>query len=1542
MNDKMNVTLPDNRVPIRIGDPSFIYEGVYHPIVWIGQEPYRPRVELLLVKDKRYVFLQKLEENHSGENENYPYRIPGGSIDPDSNKLQQAINETNEEALKGVKNAIDPGVQYYEQYKPGFLDTHQFPIEYTGTINDVFVGEWDGRNIPDYQVEEKDRDKEMATKGKFHAVSVAASYLRTEHLRALIASGKLDKDVDTVCKIELARVRGYQGVQTTSDSYKAIRTIAMESLDPVQIPGGKLYHGTDMKIDLFHPMSLDLGNIHQEPGWSTFCFANRLLALRFGIMRVLQRVTKEYVIPSRCVDKWKKLEVKWSIRHGKPFCNGHRVNVSMFKNDSVYLYTFEAGKLKEIGVGNDSKLQEYTFRDDNVTPDAVEEIPITKDLLLEHLFLCQSDEEYEAMVKDEEALIDEYSRGAYAAMLNRDYNANSDVSKVKWDIKQGELNPGDNVTEFMREKGYDLFEIGYITGFNTEMGKKTLPDIPVEEASGANRTVSLTPELVEELKKKYSLPMLKHLRTPDATNKGYAMFTADDDLVGVVMYDKTSSYVTALEVVPKYQSSGYGNYLLQQAIHDGAKKLTVTNSNKAAIKLYEKAGFKTVSSERGRTVMTMEGRALTKKERENIPLKDYGLPDKRKYPMPDKKHVRAAIRFFNYVEKEDEKKLANAINRKIKEYGMEEEIKVGEDNRFSAYYKKPVAETMVLPVDALNTLRDFLEEKNPDFLELIKNHQNDVIFYDELDAGVSGVTGVILVFQTEPGVGEVTVLIPEEGVGFGLANTLLNNFFQHCSLTEFEEIHWDIIDREENQELFDVAREYQFREVEYVDGYRRFVFTPQSVLTESYEWETAEPVERCEVCRSTVFQSYAITNQPKEPSFEESWYDSLASAIQNYPLKEDGVYFVWAKAYNQIWLLGTCILLANDWEFHGWKTCHVIDTPTANTFLSKVDLECSPAKETMEALKAVLTRPIAQATVTEDASGNKWLNCSNPLPVLEFSGQPRHLYMVSKESDLDGRTVTPGVNKAGYRRLCFYRSIDNALLDAQEDITDQELFVYTPHPAAKFELYRPTVVEVPQVVQTGEMWITKPTKLTLVGAIRINGKRNTPPRSYLRGNEVCTLYDWDWAWIEQVTEEISFTIGGNRKAFVIDWNNTLPREYHTLTDEAASWDYGYIHQGKKYYSLDTDEDLKRYRIMTPKEVKRYHIGTCFDMTLYMADALRKMDDVKNGKYELRCYYMDAKVGKKIPCHAFPVLFERATGKYYVLETAWKSMAGVHTYRNEKDFVKRYLYQWLVDNKIQATNHYHCYTFNPALSLTGLSCFEFMIICGQYPASDSINDIKSVAESMILSIGFPVMEADTEEEGDAPGATDYTSQQGGNNPLSGGADDGAEEDTAGEENAEGDTPEDDGSGDMDAPEGTDYTEGSDDLGMGDDSGGEEGATEDSTSSDMNSGGDSGETDTNTLVKNYSLIKDFEKMYSLIDDINKTIDATLKASPLENQVLAQVSRNLTDTKNFITSFLQFHFKNNDHTFNLYYYMIVVQILKLNLKMLEDLPALSGKKD
>lgn len=66
--------------------------------------------------------------------------------------------------------------------------------------------------------------------------------------------------------------------------------------------------------------------------------------------------------------------------------------------------------------------------------------------------------------------------------------------------------------------------------------------------------------------------------------------------------------------------------------------------------------------------------------------KKYGIPELKKYPMPDAKHVRSAIKFFNYVEPEYEKELANSILARMREYGMNfDDFTVGEDNRFSKY-----------------------------------------------------------------------------------------------------------------------------------------------------------------------------------------------------------------------------------------------------------------------------------------------------------------------------------------------------------------------------------------------------------------------------------------------------------------------------------------------------------------------------------------------------------------------------------------------------------------------------------------------------------------------------------------------------------------------------------------------------------------------------------------------------------------------------------------------------------------------------------------
>lgn len=87
---------------------------------------------------------------------------------------------------------------------------------------------------------------------------------------------------------------------------------------------------------------------------------------------------------------------------------------------------------------------------------------------------------------------------------------------------------------------------------------------------------------------------------------------------------------------------------------------------------------------------------LTAEQRKNLKDSDYGLPAKRAYPMPDKAHVKAAIRMFNHVDKQDEKVLASAITRKIKEFDMEDEVTVSKKNRYYEYCPSSIREGVEL------------------------------------------------------------------------------------------------------------------------------------------------------------------------------------------------------------------------------------------------------------------------------------------------------------------------------------------------------------------------------------------------------------------------------------------------------------------------------------------------------------------------------------------------------------------------------------------------------------------------------------------------------------------------------------------------------------------------------------------------------------------------------------------------------------------------------------------------------------------------------
>lgn len=205
----MSTPLPDNGIPVKQGDPSFVFQGVYHPITWYGGEPYRPRVETLVVKNNRQVYLKMYDvEKVISDERLAPYELPGGSIDNDCDKITQAENEVNEEILVKVKNIYQTNIQYYESFSD--KNVKEFakitPLSYRGFVSEVFVAEYAGA-YDTKNVEDKDLDPEMQ-KGRFYPITLIADKLSEPHLKALIECPFVDENV----KFSLHMAQRKQGV----------------------------------------------------------------------------------------------------------------------------------------------------------------------------------------------------------------------------------------------------------------------------------------------------------------------------------------------------------------------------------------------------------------------------------------------------------------------------------------------------------------------------------------------------------------------------------------------------------------------------------------------------------------------------------------------------------------------------------------------------------------------------------------------------------------------------------------------------------------------------------------------------------------------------------------------------------------------------------------------------------------------------------------------------------------------------------------------------------------------------------------------------------------------------------------------------------------------------------------------------------------------------------------------------------------------------------------------------------------------------------
>ena len=107
---------------------------------------------------------------------------------------------------------------------------------------------------------------------------------------------------------------------------------------------------------------------------------------------------------------------------------------------------------------------------------------------------------------------------------------------------------------------------------------------------------------------------------------------------------------------------------------------------------------------------------------------DFGVPSKRKFPLDTEAHVRSAIRFFNYVDPEDEEELARRIIKAIKKFNITG-IYHSDKNRFFKYYKAPRREDAVKESYNLDDEDTVLTEE---FLSGLRNTEDTLNLGDKI------------------------------------------------------------------------------------------------------------------------------------------------------------------------------------------------------------------------------------------------------------------------------------------------------------------------------------------------------------------------------------------------------------------------------------------------------------------------------------------------------------------------------------------------------------------------------------------------------------------------------------------------------------------------------------------------------------------------------------------------------------------------------------------------------------------------------------------
>lgn len=112
----------------------------WNAIKVINGNIYRDRVETLIIKDGKYVFIKLAGEKGK-------YKLPGGSLGKDITPETQAINECHEETHFEVSNVQSTGITYkvnYTDTKRSKDNEYQYGVKYIGAFTSIFIADYAG------------------------------------------------------------------------------------------------------------------------------------------------------------------------------------------------------------------------------------------------------------------------------------------------------------------------------------------------------------------------------------------------------------------------------------------------------------------------------------------------------------------------------------------------------------------------------------------------------------------------------------------------------------------------------------------------------------------------------------------------------------------------------------------------------------------------------------------------------------------------------------------------------------------------------------------------------------------------------------------------------------------------------------------------------------------------------------------------------------------------------------------------------------------------------------------------------------------------------------------------------------------------------------------------------------------------------------------------------------------------------------------------------------------------------------------------------